>query len=123
MGHDGILFCHLDIMIYNINITRNGIVNCNFTDVLQMLTVHNSQQTTIRYATVLSKNIGTKTTHYENTPIQNTDTFFASYGDSPVYRCIPFTNAIHKIAVFYMFYDFPLPFLQLMCTMCCFNWK
>ena len=39
MGHDGILFCNLDIMIYNINITRNGIVNCNFTDVLQMLTV------------------------------------------------------------------------------------
>ena len=34
--------------------------------------------------------------------------FFASYGDSPVYRCIPFTGAIHKIAVFYMFYDFPL---------------
>ena len=27
MGHDGILFCNLDIMIYNINITRNGIVN------------------------------------------------------------------------------------------------
>ena len=49
------------------------------------------------------------------------------YGDSPIYRCIPFTGAIlfaiHKIAVFYMFYDFPLPFLQLMCTMCCFNWK
>ena len=54
MGHDGILFCNLDIMIYNINITRNGIVNCNFTDVLHMLTVHNSQQTTIHYATVLS---------------------------------------------------------------------
>ena len=39
MGHDGILFCNLHIMIYNINITRNGIVNSNFTDVLQMLTV------------------------------------------------------------------------------------
>ena len=28
--------------------------------------------------------------------------FIASYGDSPVYRCIPFTGAIHKIAVFYV---------------------
>ena len=32
--------------------------------------------------------------------------FFASYGVSPVYRCIPFTGAINKIVVFYMFYDF-----------------
>ena len=94
-------------MIYNINITRNGIVNCNFTNVLQ------------------------KTTHYENTPIIQRFVisklkirimffffflsfffffffffFFASYGDSPVYRCIPFTGAIHKIAVFYMFLRF-----------------
>ena len=35
--------------------------------------------------------------------------FFFSYGVSPVYRCIPFTGAIHKIVVFYMFYDFLLP--------------
>ena len=52
--------------------------------------------------------------------------FFASYGVSPVYRCIPFTGAIHKIVVFYMFYDFLFffcHFLQLMCMMCCFNWK
>ena len=25
--------------------------------------------------------------------------FFTSYGDSPVYRCIPFTDAIHKIKI------------------------